>query len=566
MSNLLIGIDLGTSTSEAAIYRNGQPEMILNLDGSAVTPSAVGIDREGNWVAGARAKAQYLLEPENTAIEVKRLTGSGKRITLGKAEYSPVELQEKLLSYIRQYACAWLGENVERAVISVPAYFDHAQRMETLLAGEKAGLTVERIINEPTAAAMSYGLEHLDEESHVLVYDLGGGTFDVTLLEMFDGVLEVKASSGDNQLGGKDFDEILMNELFRRFQRKHHVNLRTERQAFARIKDAAEQCKIALSEQESARVLLPALCVLNGKPVDMNETVTREDFEQMTRKLVERTHAPMESVLQDAGLLRDEIDHVILVGGSTRMSMIARDVADFFGREPSCAVHPEFSVAMGAAILAGIISGEINPEEGLIMTDVNAFSLGIRAGNWQGDYNAMSVIIPRNTTIPTSRTERYDTSCDNQTEARIEVYQGESPSVRDNHFLGEFIIRGIPKGKKGKETIDVTFSYDLNALLKVTAVVTSTGKEAETEISLKEAGEKIDLSAWKDAPEAKACRTVIRRAERILNQTGEIAGMLESDIGIFLDRLKEALIRENSEKVDEYKEHLETLITLHGNQ
>ncbi|MBR2853620.1 MAG: Hsp70 family protein [Clostridia bacterium] len=566
MSSLLIGIDLGTSTTEAAIYRNGRPEMILNLDGTPVTPSAVGIDRDGNWVAGSRAKAQYLLEPERTAIEVKRLTGSGKRLTLGKADYSPVELQEKLLSYVRQYACAFLGENVDRAVISVPAYFDHSQRMETILAGEMAGFTVERIISEPTAAAMSYGLEHLDEESHVLVYDLGGGTFDVTLLEMFGGVLEVKASSGDNRLGGKDFDELLMNELYRRFRKNHHADLRNDRQAAARIKEAAEQCKIDLSRQESARVLLPALFVRDGKPVDMDEIVTREDFERLALALVERTHAPMEQVLQDTGLLREEIDHILLVGGSTRMPMIARDVTAFFGKAPLSAVHPEYAVAMGASILAGIISGEIDPEEGLIMTDVSAFSLGIRAENRTGDFHYMSVIIPRNTTIPVSRTEVYETSSDNQTEAKIEVYQGESPSVRDNHFLGEFTVKGIPKGKKGKELIDVTFAYDLNALLKVKAVIRSTGKEADTEISLKEAGESLDLSKWKEAPGAKECRTVIRRAERILNQAGADPGSLETEIGLALDRLKEALIRENEEKIKEYRKLLEQMVAYQNSQ
>ena len=558
--SVLIGIDLGTSTTEAAIYRHGQPEMILNLDGKAVTPSAVGIDEAGNWVAGARAKAQYLLEPEKTAIEVKRMTGTGETITLGKAEYTPVELQEKLLSYVRQYACAYLGENVDRAVITVPAYFDHAQRMETILAGEMAGFTVERIINEPTAAAMSYGLEHMDEESHVLVYDLGGGTFDVTLLEMFGGVLEVKASSGDNQLGGKDFDELLMKELYRRFEKKHHVSLRQNRQAAARIKEAAEQCKMDLSSRDSSQILLPALCVADGKPVDMNETITRPEFVKLTAELLERTHAPMEQVLQDAGIDREDIDQIILVGGSTRMPMIAKDVEAFFGKPPVSAVHPEFAVSMGASIMGGIISGEIKPDEGLIMTDVNAFSLGIRAGDGSGfNYNVMSVIIPRNTTIPVSRTEKYDTSSDNQTEAKIEVYQGESRLASENHFLGEFTIRGIPKGKKGKESIDVTFTYDLNALLKVTAVISSTGKEATTEINLKDAAEKVDLEKWKDASGAKEYRTLIRRVERMLKQEEGRTDWVQAEIAIALNRLKEALIREDEDKIREYSDILEQI-------
>ena len=564
--SILIGIDLGTSTTEAAVYRNGKPEMILNLEGEAVIPSAVGIDDAGNWIAGARARAQYLLSPDRTAIEVKRKTGSGETIALGSGKYTPVELQQRLLSYVRTYVSEYLGENVDRAVISVPAYFDHTQRRETILAGEKAGFVVDRILNEPTAAAMTYGLEHMEEDSHVLVYDLGGGTFDVTLLEMFSGVLEVKASAGDNRLGGKDFDEKLMEELYHRFQKKHHVDLRKDRLAAARVKEAAERCKVVLSEQDSAQVRLPALCVVKGEPLEMNELVTRADFEALTADLLVRTHAPLDTVLKDAGLSEEQIDHIILVGGATRMPMIARDIRQYLGKDPAPAVHPQFAVAMGAAIQAGIISGEIDPMEGLIMTDVSAFSLGVRAGEGRGDQDdddLMSVVIPRNITIPTRRTETYCTAADGQRIAKIEVYQGESRLVSHNQFLGEFLIHGIPPRARGKEKIEVTFAYDLNGMLSVTARIVSTGKEASIDINMKDTDQNAasqkdpdrasgrkkeqlpDLSGWKDAEGAKEYRSLIRMADRLLKQvrsSADVPESLRNELQDTLTQLKQALI------------------------
>ncbi len=558
--SVLIGIDLGTSTTEAAIFRNGKPEAILNLEGESIIPSAVGIDEAGNWVAGARAKAQYLLAPERTAVEVKRKTGTGEKITLGKGKYDPVDLQEKLLSYVRTYASEYLGESVDRAVISVPAYFDHIQRAETILAGEKAGFTVDRIINEPTAAAMSYGLEHMEEDSHVLVYDLGGGTFDVTLLEMFSGVLEVKASAGDNQLGGKDFDELLINELCSRFQKKYRVDLRKDKMAVVRLKEEAEKCKIVLSEQDSCQVLLPAICLLQGKPQELNEIVTREAFEKITRPLLERTHRPIDTVLEDAGLDESDIDHIILVGGSTRMPMVQRDLEEYLHQQPMVAVHPELAVSMGAAIQAGIISGEIDPAESLVMTDVSAFSLGVRAGMGDGTFEGMSVILPRNITIPAKRTETYYTAAPGQTMAQIEVYQGESRLVRNNHFLGDFMVRGIPPRPRGMEKIDVTFAYDLNGMLKVTAQIVSTGKEAEIEINTHRAEKKVDTSSWKDASGAKEYRTLIRTAERILRQEKTQAGQDRVEIERETESLKVALIENNLGKAKEIAGRLMRLV------
>ena len=537
--SIMIGIDLGTSTTEAAVFRDGKPEMVVNLEGKVVTPSVVGIDPAGNWLVGEKAKAQYLLFPENTAIEIKRKTGSDETIPIGKANYAPVELQARLLSYVRNYVTAYLGEDVTQAVISVPAYFNEHQRRETRLAGERAGFSVERILNEPTAAAMSYGLEHMDEESHVLVYDLGGGTFDVTLLEMFDGVLEVKASSGDNQLGGKDFDEKLMDELCARFLKKFGVLLREDKYAMVRLKDEAERCKLALSESDECRVRIPAICTVKGEPVGLDETITREQFEALTRELLERTHAPIDSVLRDAELDEADIDHIILVGGSTRMPMVASDIERYLGEPPISAVDPDYAVAQGTAIMAGIISGKMDDETGLVMTDVNPFTLGVRTANGD-DNDHMSVVIPRNTTIPVTRTEGYTTSGDYQTEAKIEVYQGESEIASHNHFLGEFTIGGIPPRPAGREKLSVTFAYDLNGLLNVTATLVSTGKNASIEIDMGRKARR-DVSGWKDAEGAKAYRTLIRTAERMLKRDDLAVGMRER-IEDMVYRLKVALL------------------------
>ena len=558
----VIGIDLGTSTTEAAVFRDGKAEMILNFEGEAVTPSAVGIDRNGGWVAGARAKTQYLLEPQQTAIEVKRKTGTGETIRLGRTEYQPVELQAKLLTHVRTYASEYMGENVDRAVISVPAYFDNLQRLETLIAGENAGFTVERIINEPTAAALCYGLDHMEEESYALVYDLGGGTFDVTLLEMFEGVMEVRASSGDNQLGGKDFDERLIDMLLSRFAAKYGKNLRTDIHAMARIKEAAEKCKIALSTETLYRVALPAISTVNGAPAELDETVTREEFEEMTRDLLERTHGPLDTIFEDAGLTADQISEVILVGGSTRMPMVAEDIRSHLGLDPREAVHPDYAVAMGAAIQAGIISGEIEPEEGIVMTDVCPYTLGIQTNN-DGEGNAMSVIIPRNTTIPCSRTERYCTSQHGQTSAEIVVFQGESVKADQNHYLGEFTIDGIPKGPQGKEKIDVRFAYDLNGLLDVTAVLCSNGKDMTVRIDTKNGSNETDISGWKKAPLAQEYRARIRAAERFLKKEGLPVGTRER-VQKAIRTLQEEILLNRAADAADADENLSMLIYRHG--
>ncbi len=542
----VIGIDLGTSTTEAAVIQNGKPLMIFNLEHEIITPSAVGINESGDFVVGEKARAQYLLSPENTAIEVKRKIGTNEKITLNKQPYTPVELSAKLLDYVKAYASDYLKTDVTRAVISVPAYFDDLQRQATVEAGTKAGLEVMRILNEPTAAALSYGLEHMEEESHILVYDLGGGTFDVTLLEMFDGVLEVKASSGDNQLGGKDFDEKIMHWLISEFQSKHDIDLTKDKFAMVKLKEAAENCKKALSTEPAYQIVIPMIAEKSGEPLALDETITVEAFEEMTKELIERTHPPIDVVLADSGILAADIDRVILVGGSTRMPLVAKDIENYLHMEPAQAVNPDYAVAEGAAIQAGIIEGSIHQEDSIIITDVNPYTLGIRVVD-DFSMDRMAVVIPRNVTIPVTRSETYFTSSDFQTVAHIEVYQGESRSASRNHFLGDFEIHGIPSKKARAERINVEFSYNLNGMLSVKATIASTGADASIEINMMQEQaaqeEMIDVSKWKDAPHAKDFRTIIRRAERLLKDPRiQKDKFLSDDLEGAIYDLKEALI------------------------
>ena len=497
-ANTIIGIDLGTSTTEAAVIRDGKPMMIVNFDGQVITPSAAGVDKEGQFVFGEKAKAQYLLAPEDTVIEAKRKIGTKETLRMGKKEYSPVEISAMLLKYVREYVSESLGEDISRAVISVPAYFDDLQRQETVEAGKRAGFLVERIINEPTAAALSYGISHMDEESHILV----------------------------------------------------------------KLKEQAEWCKKELSVRDSCQIVIPFIAEKNGNPLALDETVTAEQFEEMTRELVERTHAPIDVVLADSGVLAAEIDRILLVGGSTRMPMIRRDIEAYLHTEPSKAVNPDYAVAEGAAIQAGIIEGTLSREDGIIMTDVNPYTLGIRVlCNDKSHY--MSIVIPRNVTIPVVRKSVYYTSFDNQDAAKIEVYQGEHDDVRQNHFLGEFVISGIPMRPEGEERIEVEFSYNLNGMLEVSARIPSSGEEASVEINMMEYEQEFfteaatDVTKWKESSLAKEYRTVIRRAERRLkNEKVQNMQFYKEDLESCLYDLKLALIEEDQDRAEELEEDI----------
>ena len=561
-ADTIIGIDLGTSTTEAAVIRDGKPVMIVNFDGQVITPSAAGVDKDGQLVFGEKAKAQYLLAPEDTVIEAKRKIGTKEKLRMGSKDYTPVEISSMLLQYVKDYVSESLGEDISRAVISVPAYFDDLQRQETVEAGKRAGFEVERIINEPTAAALSYGIGHMEEESHILVYDLGGGTFDVTLLEMFGGVVEVKASSGDNRLGGKDFDECLIRWLVSQFRKKYGKDLSKDAAAMVKLKEQAEWCKKELSTRDSCQIVIPFIAEKDGKPLALEENVTQEQFEEMTRELVERTHAPIDVVLADSGVLASDIDRILLVGGSTRMPMIRRDIEAYLQKEPSKAVNPDYAVAEGAAIQAGIIQGTLSREEGIIMTDVNPYTLGIRT-LYEDESHYMSIVIPRNVTIPVVRKGIYYTSYDDQTSAKIEVYQGEHDDVRLNHFLGEFIVSGIPMRRAGEEQIEVEFSYNLNGMLEVRARIPSSGEEASVEINMMEYEQEFfteaatDVSKWKESSLAKEFRTVIRRAERRLkSETVQSMPMYREDLEGCLYDLKLALIEEDEDRAAELEEDI----------
>ncbi len=565
MKDIIIGIDLGTATTEAAVYLDGKVQMIPNPNGDIVTPSVIGVDESGNFIIGEKAKAQYIMAPERTAIEVKRKLGTTEQIRLGKRSFTPVELSAKLLEYVRGYTSEYLDADITRAVISVPAYFDDIQRQAVVEAGKKAGFTVERIINEPTAAALSYGIDHMEEESHILVYDLGGGTFDVTLLEMFGGVLEVKASSGDNALGGKDFDQCLIDLMEGHFRTAHGISLNNKPYAMARLKTQAENCKVTLSSQEEAQVHIPLLAEQDHVPLGLEDTISRSQFEELAQDLLDRTRGPIQVVLEDSGVGREELDMVLLVGGSTRMPMVAASIQELLGMEPKREVDPDYSVAQGAAIQAAIISGAIDSDDSIVMTDVNPYTLGIRTvSGLNPDY--MSVIIPRNVTIPVTKHQTYYTTFDFQTEAVIDVYQGESRTASKNHRLGTFTLTGIPAAPATEESIDVSFSYNQDGMLDVSASITSTGKEASIVIDLMhEAEAPMDVSSWKSSPIAGDYRSIIRRGEKFLKRLqGEGSGKLGQELGDLLYRLKKAVLEEDSLEADELEEEIEVFMEEEG--
>ncbi|MFI3212320.1 MAG: Hsp70 family protein [Eubacteriales bacterium] len=517
----IIGIDLGTSTSEISILKNGHPTLIPNKQGEFITPSVVGkIDND--FIVGSVATQRQLLYPHDTALEIKRNMGSCEPIYLSGKSYTAVELSAEILKYLKASAEIHLKESIEHAVITVPAYFTNAQRNATMEAGRLAGFTVERIINEPTAAALSFGIDHLEDESKILVYDLGGGTFDVTLLEMFDGVLEVQASSGNNQLGGKEFDQKLIDYLLKIALDKYHADIRNDIYAMVKLREAAIQCKIALSTQDTYEIVLPMLAVVNGTAITFQETVTRETFEHLIKDLVDLTHEPINTVLQDSNCMIHEVDLILLVGGSTKIPYVEHYVESIFQKTPEKLVDPDLAVALGAAVQAGILNDEISQEDGIMLIDVSPYALGIQTiihiyDMPFGDH--MDVIIPRNTTIPISKTSRYTTSFDNQSIAKISVYQGDSEIASENILLGNFDIGTFPRGKAGKEHIEVTFSYDLNGILVVTANIVSTGKTASISLNMnevKEPEETLDLTSWQQGTHARKFRSTIRKAERML--------------------------------------------------
>ena len=475
----IVGIDLGTTTSAVAYIHSGKPDMVPSPHNKRIIPSVVLIDLQGKVIVGEDARAALIAMPDRTIAAVKRKMGSTERISLAGKDLLPQEISALILKELKSYVDTHFGEGEKEAIITVPAYFTDEQRRATKQAGELAGFVVERIINEPTAAALAFGLGHIDEDRHVLVYDLGGGTFDVSVIEMMSGLLEVKASTGNSLLGGEDFDWKIVDWLAERMLEEHGVDPRLDLRAKALLKGEAEMIKMTLSTEESMTVSLPLVTVQNNSPVGLLVELTRTQFIALIETLLQETLTCVKRVLQEANLKPSDIDDILLVGGSTRIPRVTEIIRDYFGKEPRTDVHPDEAVALGAAVQAGLKSGAL-AESGLITTDVAPFSMGIsvlKAGKgYQVRPGGFHVIIPRNTTIPVTRSDKFDTASDGQSSASIEIYQGEHEWVKYNHQLGEFLLTGIPDNDAGAETIEVTYRYNLNGILEVTAQCVSTGK------------------------------------------------------------------------------------------
>lgn len=476
-----VGIDLGTTNSLVAYLKEGRPQIIPNARGGRSTPSVVAVDPAGRLCVGANAREELVVAPERAVAEVKRLMGSAEKVKLGAREYTPTEMSGIILRALREQAELFFGAPVDEAIVTVPAYFTDAQRQATKDAGELAGFRVERILNEPTAAALAYGIDHLEAEEHVVVYDLGGGTFDVSVLEMFGGVLDVKATAGDSHLGGGDFDRALAESLRAEILQTHGVDVSSDRRAMARLLAAAERAKMALSQADVAPIELPSLLRVSGADVTFTTTVTRARFEALIADFVASTLSRLDLALADAKVTKATVSQVVLVGGSSRVPLVRRRVAEYFGKEPRIDVDPDEAVALGAAIQVGLKSGAISAEAGIMITDVSPFTLGVEAQSKAGSQIVNGIfapVIPRNSTVPVSRTERFATTVDGQKSVTIKIFQGESRYTKNNVFLDEYTLDGVPAAPAGRESVAVTFTYDINGILGVTTEIVSTGKKA----------------------------------------------------------------------------------------
>jgi molecular chaperone DnaK len=513
----IIGIDLGTTNSAMAVMQAGKAEIIANSEGNRTTPSVVAVNKNGERLVGQVARRQQVTNPSNTIYEVKRLigrswtdkevqrdiklmgyemvkSGNGVKVKMGDKEYSPEEVSAMVLGKLKADAEAFLGEPVSEAVITVPAYFDDSQRQATKDAGKIAGLEVKRIINEPTAAALAYGLDKKKADEKIAVYDLGGGTFDVSILELGDGVFEVKATNGDTHLGGADFDRVLVNYFADEFKKEHGIDITDDKAAMQRLRDEAEKAKIELSTTNEVDVNLPFLTADADGPKHFEHKLTRAKLESLVGDLIDKTATPCEKALKDAGLKASDIDAVVLVGGMTRMPSVQEKVQKIFGKEPMKGVNPDEVVAIGAAIQGGVLQGDVKD---VLLLDVTPLSLGIETLG-----GVATKLIERNTTIPTSKSETFSTAADNQPQVEIHVVQGEREMVNDNKSLGRFILDGIPPAPRGIPQVEVTFNIDANGILNVTAKDKGSGKEQS--ITIQNSGNLDKTEVEKMAKEAEA--------------------------------------------------------------